>query len=453
MTIMDHPQARLFLSSYLAISTAVAIKAIRHSLYNNPLNDTVYKYDIHSLTLDQAGQLLPKTGPKYVLLLSWMCSIIIVVQLLLFRLISDTRTTLQRAEDQATHPNMENNRRDDLFLHGDLNFEAFSEIHIKLGATAYNYVLAASMLIEDDPRELIQKGVGFSAMEKKSNILGSAIMCGLILLKQCHLVMFYRSNFVFEKESLMIVETRRDPATGTGGARVVPFKDLIFNRGVLDMILFWVVDLAILVQFVQYGGIFGTYLTNVLGLDYFLVFMDTLDVTFKYLLNLWEVLLLRYWKHQTPEDEDDDVWEPKSWITKAVSLVLVMIKVYVVGLMVIVFTNNNKLPMYFIYPTISVVFLFFRKFKELTESLRVPLELQKNLQDPSVEEVKKAEVCSICYDDLSLHIDDNTDRHYPKKVHCGHIYHFGCLKRWLRRSNKCPFCSSKVIDPKLAKKN
>ncbi|KAF9974022.1 E3 ubiquitin-protein ligase hrd1 [Actinomortierella ambigua] len=38
----------------------------------------------------------------------------------------------------------------------------------------------------------------------------------------------------------------------------------------------------------------------------------------------------------------------------------------------------------------------------------------------------------------------------PKKLPCGHIFHFHCLKSWLERQQSCPTCRRMVLDPPTA---
>lgn len=39
------------------------------------------------------------------------------------------------------------------------------------------------------------------------------------------------------------------------------------------------------------------------------------------------------------------------------------------------------------------------------------------------------------------------ERQRPKKLPCGHILHFGCLRSWLERQQVCPTCRSSVLAP------
>jgi len=30
--------------------------------------------------------------------------------------------------------------------------------------------------------------------------------------------------------------------------------------------------------------------------------------------------------------------------------------------------------------------------------------------------------------------------HLAKKLKCGHLFHMGCLRRWIEQNVKCPIC-------------
>ena len=46
--------------------------------------------------------------------------------------------------------------------------------------------------------------------------------------------------------------------------------------------------------------------------------------------------------------------------------------------------------------------------------------------------------CGICLE----YIEYNNS--WP--IHCGHSFHFECLKRWQRESQTCPYCRTKPLD-------
>ena len=46
-------------------------------------------------------------------------------------------------------------------------------------------------------------------------------------------------------------------------------------------------------------------------------------------------------------------------------------------------------------------------------------------------------ICIICREELDE----------AKKLSCGHMFHFGCLRSWLERQQACPTCRTSLLDP------
>ena len=85
--------------------------------------------------------------------------------------------------------------------------------------------------------------------------------------------------------------------------------------------------------------------------------------------------------------------------------------------------------------------------------------------DATVEEVAREDVCIICREDMrswqqsatpGVQRTDNAgttptaptavdERLRPKKLPCGHILHFACLRSWLERQQNCPTCRRPVL--------
>ena len=59
-----------------------------------------------------------------------------------------------------------------------------------------------------------------------------------------------------------------------------------------------------------------------------------------------------------------------------------------------------------------------------------------------IVETRKEEehICSICQDELG----EGTSYLDKERLPCGHLYHKGCISRWLENHNSCPECRAKV---------
>lgn len=96
------------------------------------------------------------------------------------------------------------------------------------------------------------------------------------------------------------------------------------------------------------------------------------------------------------------------------------------------------------------LFMTTRSFvKRLTALLKYKQALRdmNRYPDATSEELGREDTCIICREEMRPW-DPNAgqlERHRPKKLPCGHILHFGCLKSWLERQQVCPTCRSSVV--------
>lgn len=68
--------------------------------------------------------------------------------------------------------------------------------------------------------------------------------------------------------------------------------------------------------------------------------------------------------------------------------------------------------------------------------------------DATAEELGREDTCIICREEMHPWDTANpgqVERSRPKKLPCGHILHFGCLKSWLERQQMCPTCRRPVV--------
>jgi len=97
------------------------------------------------------------------------------------------------------------------------------------------------------------------------------------------------------------------------------------------------------------------------------------------------------------------------------------------------------------------LFMTTRSFiKQLGALLRYRQALRdmNKYPDASEEELAQENTCIVCREEMHVWDANDTaqiERHRPKKLPCGHILHFGCLKSWLERQQVCPTCRRSVV--------
>ncbi|KAI1133864.1 hypothetical protein F5Y05DRAFT_417850 [Hypoxylon sp. FL0543] len=78
---------------------------------------------------------------------------------------------------------------------------------------------------------------------------------------------------------------------------------------------------------------------------------------------------------------------------------------------------------------------------------RKALQDMNKLPDATREELAREDTCIICREEMrpwDPSAVGAVERFRPKRLPCGHILHFGCLKSWLERQQVCPTCRRPV---------
>lgn len=70
--------------------------------------------------------------------------------------------------------------------------------------------------------------------------------------------------------------------------------------------------------------------------------------------------------------------------------------------------------------------------------------LSTNVED-SKERSNSNGTCSVCLEDFK---EGDRVRRIARKD-CGHLFHSSCIRRWLRRRNKCPLCVRTVVTKRM----
>lgn len=97
------------------------------------------------------------------------------------------------------------------------------------------------------------------------------------------------------------------------------------------------------------------------------------------------------------------------------------------------------------------VFMTTRSFVKRLHALlryRQALRDMNKYPDATAEELGREDTCIICREEMQPWDAANpgqVERSRPKKLPCGHILHFGCLKSWLERQQVCPTCRRPVV--------
>ncbi|KAK0674045.1 putative ubiquitin-protein ligase synoviolin precursor [Cercophora samala] len=156
---------------------------------------------------------------------------------------------------------------------------------------------------------------------------------------------------------------------------------------------------------------------------------------------------------ELPDEEDVDEmdievpgWESKGhWILSldlfADFVKLVLYTVFFCAL--VIFFN---FPIHIIRDWFMTARSFLKRLRALLR-YRQALKHMDQYPDATVEDLGRDETCIICREEMRPWDPNDTnqiERTRAKKLPCGHILHFGCLKSWLERQQVCPTCRRSV---------
>ncbi|KAL4977760.1 hypothetical protein BDW66DRAFT_131689 [Aspergillus desertorum] len=111
------------------------------------------------------------------------------------------------------------------------------------------------------------------------------------------------------------------------------------------------------------------------------------------------------------------------------------------------------LPIHILRDVVVTIRSFGRRIMDFVRYRNATRDMNDRYPDASAEEVAREEVCIICREEM-IHWQPGdrpvarvSERLRPKKLPCGHILHFSCLRSWLERQQNCPTCRRPVIAP------
>lgn len=171
-----------------------------------------------------------------------------------------------------------------------------------------------------------------------------------------------------------------------------------------------------------------------------LLFNSIFNTAGKYILNIIEAIYLK--KH-----EDEDIWESKLLYTFYLDVVTKFSRLLAYGaLFFFILLPYRLLPLHIIRDCYITFMSLVNTIHTYVRSRRAKRQIETVVRTVTQEELSSVDdVCIICREEMILE-ENQVPRTVPKKLLCGHIIHFGCLKSWLERSLRCPTCRRSVMD-------
>ncbi|OXV11578.1 hypothetical protein Egran_00661 [Elaphomyces granulatus] len=154
-------------------------------------------------------------------------------------------------------------------------------------------------------------------------------------------------------------------------------------------------------------------------------------------------------------------WEEKGRWVFYLDLLTDFLKLIVyLAFFAILFTFYG-LPIHILRDVIVTIRSFGRRVIDFLRYRNATRDMNERYPDATPEEIAREDVCIICREEMVAwqHPDGapgqangtrppggTSDRLRPKKLPCGHILHFSCLRSWLERQQNCPTCRRPVVE-------
>ncbi|KAF8452976.1 hypothetical protein BGX38DRAFT_1268982 [Terfezia claveryi] len=168
---------------------------------------------------------------------------------------------------------------------------------------------------------------------------------------------------------------------------------------------------------------------------------------------------------QTEAQEDQEpelVWEEKGTWMFYLELGTDFLKLLTYLAFFFIVLTFYGLPLHIIRDVYITLRSFISRIRDFIRYRRATNDMNIRYPDATVEEVERENVCIICREEMRPFIPapDNQgpqgihtaaqaqsrQRMRPKKLPCGHILHFSCLRSWLERQQRCPTCRRPVLE-------
>lgn len=116
------------------------------------------------------------------------------------------------------------------------------------------------------------------------------------------------------------------------------------------------------------------------------------------------------------------------------------------------------LPIHILRDVFLTMRSFLKRISDFMKYRTATRDMNERYPDATTEDIGREDVCIICREEMrpyqppvveqgQQHPRPNpmAERMRPKKLPCGHVLHFSCLRSWLERQQICPTCRANVV--------
>lgn len=218
-----------------------------------------------------------------------------------------------------------------------------------------------------------------------------------------------------------------------------PASWLTHARLTSAIVLFDLADILLVRYCVMHVLANGTGTLIMFAFEFFLLKNSMMLAAARYILNLIEAFYLSY-------HEDEDNWESKSFWTFVVETTLDTTRLITyIAFFFVILKPYGLPPLHILRDVYVTVMSLFTKINDFFKARRAQAAMDLEILNATEEDLSRDNVCIICREEMSVG-NPQSHRYIPKKLPCRHVIHYGCLKSWLERSQRCPTCRRPVIE-------
>ncbi|KAF9047304.1 hypothetical protein BJ165DRAFT_1465059 [Panaeolus papilionaceus] len=186
--------------------------------------------------------------------------------------------------------------------------------------------------------------------------------------------------------------------------------------------------------------------------EYAILMASVMNTIMKYLLSAYDLR-----RAGRRGGENAPPWENKSVWVFYIELATDFTKLTIYLVFFIVIIASYGLPLNIVRDVYITARSFITRLRALHRYQTATRNMDQRYPNATEEELTAMNdrTCIICREEMSLPNPDvpqqpdgpNTT---PKKLPCGHVFHFYCLRSWLERQQSCPTCRRNVLDSTTA---
>lgn len=164
-----------------------------------------------------------------------------------------------------------------------------------------------------------------------------------------------------------------------------------------------------------------------------------------------------------PVDENEvevEGWEEKGRYMFYLNLATDFFKLVIYLAFFFILLVFYGLPIHILRDVFLTMRSFLKRISDFMKYRTATRDMNARYPDATAEDIGREDVCIICREEMRPYeapvVEQGqpaprpnpvAERMRPKKLPCGHVLHFSCLRSWLERQQICPTCRANVVRP------